>query len=56
MSLLAWQKIADQKEEVENQIKNIRNQIISSKLSDELGQIKFAKMFKPVTARLDTQI
>ena len=56
MSLLAWQKIADQKEEVENQIKNIRNQIISSKLSDELGQIKFAKMFKPVTSRLDTQI
>ena len=56
MSLLTWQKIADQKEEVENQIKNIRNQIISSKLSDELGQIKFAKMFKPVTSRLDTQI
>ena len=56
MSLLAWQKIADQKEEVENQIKNIRNQIISSKLSDELGQIKFAKIFKPVTSRLDTQI
>ena len=56
MSLLAWQKIADQKEEVENQIKNINNQIISSKLSDELGQIKFAKMFKPVTSRLDTQI
>ena len=56
MSLLAWQKIADQKEEVENQIKNINNQIISSKLTDELGQIKFAKMFKPVTSRLDTQI
>ena len=56
MSLLAWQKIADQKEAVENQIKNINNQIISSKLTDELGQIKFAKMFKPVTSRLDTQI
>ena len=56
MSLLAWRKIANQKEEVEKQIKNINNQIISSKLSDELGQIKFEKMFKPVTSRLDTQI
>ena len=55
MSLLAWQKIAEQKEEVENQIKNINNQIMSSKLTDELGQIKFTKMFKPVTSRLDTQ-
>ena len=56
MSLLAWRKIANQKEEVEKQIKNINNQIISSKLTDELGQIKFEKMFKPVTSRLDTQI
>ena len=56
MSLLAWQKIAEQKEEVENQIKNINNQIMSSKLTDELGQIKFTKMFKPVTSRLNTQI
>ena len=29
---------------------------MSSKLTDELGQIKFTKMFKPVTSRLDTQI
>ena len=56
MSLLAWRKIANQKEEVEKQIKNINNQIMSSKLTDELGQIKFTKMFKPVTSRLDTQI
>ena len=56
MSISAWQKIAKQKNEVENQIKNINNLIISSKLSDELGQIKYEKLLKPVTSRLDTQI
>ena len=44
MSISAWQ------------IKNINNLIISSKLSDELGQIKYEKLLKPVTSRLDTQI
>ena len=56
MSISAWQKIAKQKNELENQIKNINNLIISSKLSDELGQIKYEKLLKPVTSRLDTQI
>ena len=56
MSISAWQKIAKPKNELENQIKNINNLIISSKLSDELGQIKYEKLLKPVTSRLDTQI
>ena len=56
MSLLKWKQIANEKEDVENQIKNINNQIMSSKLKDELGQVGFTKMFKPITTRLDTQI
>lgn len=56
MIISKWKKISKEKEENENQIKMINNQICMTKLEDEIGQIKFNKMFKPKTSRLDAQI
>ena len=45
MSLLKLKQIASEKEDVEYQIKNINNEIFSTKSKDELGQVGFKKMF-----------
>ncbi len=54
MSLKAWTKIANDKKLLEDQTKNINNQILANKISNELGQIGYEKLLKPVTGRLDS--
>ena len=53
MSITKWKEIANEKQEIEDQVKKINNEIFKTKLKDKLGQVEFNKMFKP---RLDTQI
>lgn len=56
MSISKWNKISKEKEENENLIKKINNQIFITKLEDELEKIKFNQIFKPITSRLDEGI
>ena len=47
MSIRKWQDIARQKEEVENQRKNVLNAFKERKVKDEIGLVGAGKLFQP---------
>ena len=53
MSIKKWQEIARQKEEVENQRKNILLAFKERKVKDEMGLIGAEKLFQPITRRME---
>ena len=52
MSTKKWQEIAEQKQVVENQRKNILNAFKERKEKDEMGSIGAEKLFRPITSRM----
>ena len=52
MSIKKWQEIAEQKQVVELQRKNILNAFKERKVKDEMGQLKAENFFLPVTRRM----
>ena len=53
MSLLKWKELAKRKTELGNKINYVHNQITQHKIGQETSQESFAKVFKPVTSKLD---
>ena len=53
MSIKKWQEIAEQKQVVENQRKNILNAFKERKVKDEMGSIAGEKLFRPFTRRME---
>ena len=56
MSIKKWQDIAEQKQVVENQRKNVLNAFKERKVKDELGELKTEKLFRPITSRMGKKI
>ena len=54
MSLLKWKELAKRKTELGN--KNVHNAITQHKIGEQTSQESFAKVFKPVTSKLDDVI
>ena len=52
MSIKKWHEIAEQKEVVEEQRKNILNTFKERKIQDEMGGLAAEKLFRPVTRRM----
>ena len=51
MSIKKWNELAQQKQVVEEQRKNILNAFKERKIQDEIGLIGAEKLFRPVTKR-----
>ena len=56
MSLLRWKELAKSKSELGNKINYIHNAITQHKIGEQTSQESFAKVFKPVTSKLDDVI
>ena len=56
MSLLKWKELAKSKSEFGNKINYVHNAITQHKIGQETSQESFAKVFKPVTGKLDDVI
>ena len=56
MSLLKWKELAKSKSELGNKINYVHNSITQHKIGQETSQDSFAKVFKPVTSKLDEVI
>ena len=56
MSLLKWKELAKSKSEIGNKINHYHNLIKQHKIGQETSQGSFAKVFKPVTSKLDDVI
>ena len=52
MSIKKWQEIAEQKQVVEEQRKNILNAFKERKVKDEMGGLAAEKLFRPITKKL----
>ena len=52
MSIRKWKQIAEQKEVVEKQRKNILNAFKARKVKDEMGGLAAEKLFRPITRRM----
>ena len=56
MSLLRWKELAKSKSELGNKINYVHNAITQHKIGELTSQESFAKVFKPVTSKLDDVI
>ena len=56
MSLLRWKELAKSKSELGNKINYVHNVITQHKIGELTSQESFAKVFKPVTSKLDDVI
>ena len=56
MSLLKWKELAKSKTKLGNKINYVHNLITQQKVGDNTSQESFAKVFKPVTSKLDDVI
>ena len=56
MSLLQWKELAKSKTELGNKINYVRNAITQHKIGQEKSQESLAKVFKPMTSKLDDVI
>ena len=56
MSLLRWKELAKSKSELGNKINYVHNSIKQHKIGEQTSQESFAKVFKPVTSKLDDVI
>ena len=56
MSLLRWKELAKSKSELGNKINYVHNAIKQHKIGEQTSQESFAKVFKPVTSKLDDVI
>ena len=56
MSLLKWKELAKSKSELGNKINHVHNAITQHKIGEQTSQESFAKVFKPVTSKLDDVI
>ena len=56
MSLLRWKELAKTKSELGNKINYVHNAITQHKIGEQTSQESFAKVFKPVTSKLDDVI
>ena len=56
MSLLRWKELAKSKSELGNKINYVHNAITQHKIGKLTSQESFAKVFKPVTSKLDDVI
>ena len=56
MSLLRWRELAKSKSELGNKINYVHNAITQHKIGEQTSQESFAKVFKPVTSKLDDVI
>ena len=56
MSLLRWKELAKSKSELGNKINYVHNAITQHKIGDLKVEESFAKVFKPVTSKLDDVI
>ena len=53
MSLLKWKELAESKTKLGNKINYVHDLITQHKIGQETSQDSFAKVFKPVTSKLD---
>ena len=53
MSLLRWKELAKSKSELGNKINYVHNAITQHKIGEQTSQESFAKVFNPVTSKLD---
>ena len=56
MSLLKWKELAKSKSELGNKINYVHDKITKHKIGEQTSQESFAKVFKPVTSKLDDVI
>ena len=56
MSLLKWKELAKSKSELGNKINYVHDIITKHKIGEQTSQESFAKVFKPVTSKLDDVI
>ena len=56
MSLLKWKELAKSKTKLGNKINYVHNLITQHKIGENTSQESFAKVFKPVTSKLDDVI
>ena len=56
MNLLRWKELAKSKSELGNKINYVHNAITQHKIGERTSQESFAKVFKPVTSKLDDVI
>ena len=56
MSLLKWKELAKSKSKLGNKINHVHNLITQHKIGEETSQESLAKVFKPVTSKLDDVI
>ena len=56
MSLLKWKELAKRKSELGDKINYVHNSITKHKIGDQTSQQSLAKVFKPVTSKLDDVI
>ena len=56
MSLLKWKELAKSKTKLGNKINYVHDLITQHKIGQETSQESFAKVFKPVTSKLDDVI
>ena len=56
MSLLKWKELAKRKSELGNKINNVHGTITKRKLGEKASEESSAKVFKPVTTKLDDVI
>ena len=52
MSLLKWKEMAEKRSELGKKINEVRETIKQKSISDQMGQVEAAKLFKPITSRL----
>ena len=56
MNLLKWKELARRKTELGNKINHVHNLITQHNIGQQTSQESFAKVFKPVTSKLDDLI
>ena len=56
MSLLKWKELAKSKTKLGNKVNYVHNLITQHKIGENTSQESFAKVFKPVTSKLDDVI
>ena len=56
MTLVRWKELAKSKSELGNKINYVHNAITQHKVGEQTSQESFAKVFKPVTSKLDDVI
>ena len=52
MSLLKWKKMAEKRSELGQRINEVRETLKQKSISDQMGQVEAAKLFKPITSGL----